>query len=190
MKQFLIGLFQTLFGLLAVIIMIPLVFFIKRDEYPSYCTALKDKDPFDPSYVRRGDLRIFRNIFQTMDMRFPGGMYEPSVAKTYGNGSYLRFLLTSYQWAGLRNRAQGLAQMLGKRADNYIQDPFDTDPKNDRSNWDFSKPNNLRFDRASDGVWKVVRIFGGIRVEYGYQVYKLANGNFWAVNLFTIRLHK
>lgn len=187
MKQLLIGIFQTLFGLLAPIYMLFLVWFIKWDKTATYVNGTTSNPPADdPSLIKRGDLPKFLRWAQTMDMRYPAGMYEPAMREAYGNGSYARALWTSYLWTGHRNRAQGLAYMLGKPADKYIPDPFDTNPNNDRTGW-IQTGNTWHFTRESDGMVRTYKKVGPIYLVWGYEVYRLSDGTFWAVNQFTIK---
>ena len=159
--------------------MLVLIWFIRWDPLPTPAD-----DPFDPSVTTRGDLPKWLRWAQTMDQRYPGGLYEPAIMAALGNGEHWRRLWTSYLWTGHRNRAMGLAYMLGKPALDYIPDPWSTD--RDRTGWVLDK-NTWTFTRESDQVWKKVRMYNKFHVHTGYQVYRLANGTFWAVNLFTIR---
>ena len=179
------GIVQTLIGLLAPIYMLVLVWFIKWDKTPSYRTADGPTD-WDPSFIIRGDLPQALQWAQTMDERFPGGMYEPTITKMYGNGSPLRALFTSYMWAGHRNRAHGLAFNWGKRAVGYIADPFDLSESNDRTGW-VELDDGWHFSRTSDGVWRNYKSLGPFWVVTGYEVYRLRDGTFWAVNQFTLK---
>lgn len=151
------GFFCSFVGLFAPIYMLVLVFFIKKDS-----VATKSGSPDDDSYLIRGDLPSWASWAQTMDCRFPGGMYEPSVKEAYSKG----FLWCSYMWAGLNNRAQGLAHSMGKPALNFIP------------------PYEGLFKRESDEVWQ--RHFW--KLTFGWEVYRLSDGTFWAVPLFTGRL--
>lgn len=151
------GFLCALLGLLAPLYMLVLVFFIKKDP-----VATKSGSPDDDSYIIRGDLPSWASWAQTMDCRFPGGMYEESVRKSYKSG----FLWCSYVWAGLRNRAQGLAHSMGKPA------------------LDFIPPYEGFFKREPDEIWQ--RHLG--KVTFGWEVYRLNDGSFWAVPIFTARL--
>jgi hypothetical protein len=178
------GLLITLFGLTAPIYMLLLVWFIRWDKEGSYVThdeSLQD----DHSYVIRGDLPGFLRWAQTMDSRFPAGMYEAAMVASLGNESYLRRIWTSYQWCGLRNRAQGLSASFGKRSVGYISNPSDP---NNRDQW-WSKYEGFiwKYDRPEDGTWKRIVNLGPIAVTLGWQVYRLRDGNFWAVPVFTAR---
>ncbi len=178
------GIIQTLIGLLAPIYMLVFVWFIKWDSSPSYRN--NTQTDWDPSFIRRGDLPKFLQWAQTMDERFPGGMYEPTITSMYGSGSYLRALFTSYMWAGHRNRAHGLAFNWGKSAVGYIPDPFDLSESNDRTGW-HQIENGWCFRRAEDGVWRKYSKLGPLWVVTGYEVYRLQDGTFWAVNQFTLK---
>lgn len=175
MKQIIIGLFQTLFGLLAPLYMIPLVFLIRWDKDVSGSGSLDD-----PSMIVRGDLPNAFKWAQTMDCRFPAGMYELAMVKALGNGSYWRRLWTAYLWCGLRNRAQGLAYKLGKATNDWIPDPYDIR----RTEW-VKSGSVMRYSR--DDVWQTWRKIGPVWIVYGWQVYQLRDGSFWAVNHFSAK---
>ena len=174
----LIGLLCTLVGLLAPLYMLLLVWLIRWDDQPTPAD-----DPWDVSVTVRGDLPRWLRWAQTMDQRFPGGLYEPAIMAALGNGGYWRRIWTSYLWTGHRNRAMGLAYLCGKPALDYIPDPWSTD--RDRTGWT-QTGNVWRFERSD--VWKQIRMLGRFHIHTGFQVYRLADGSFWAVNLFTIRL--
>lgn len=159
--------------------MLLLVWLIRWDDHPTPAA-----DPYDPSVTVRGDLpRLFRWA-QTMDQRYPGGLYEPAIMAALGNGGYWRRLWTSYLWTGHRNRAQGLVCWFGKPATDYIVDPWATD--RDTTGW-VRDGNTWHFERESDRVWKTIKMIGVIHISFGFQVYRLADASFWAVPLFTIR---
>ena len=184
MRTILIGILQTLLGLiLAPVLMLAFVFLIKWDEAPSYLPGKGPNDAFDPSFVKRGHLPSWLAWFSTMDMPFPGGMYEPTIKSIVGGGAKWRLLLASYIWAGHRNRMQGLAYSLGHQTTDYIPDPFSTD--RDRSNW-IVGGNVWTFIRGADKqVWRKLGFF---YLAYGHQVYKLQDGRFWAVHHFSAKL--
>ena len=156
------GLLIALFGLfVAPIAMLPLCLLIKWDSEPT-----TGGDGGEYSRTIRGDLRILGSIFATPDERFPGGLNEPTVVKwleKYGK------TWCSYLWAGTRNRAMGLAQLMGHETTDYI-------PEGD-GYWE-------RGD-----IWRYGLTLGPVRIVIGWQVY----GNvgplkqFWAVPLFTIK---
>lgn len=177
-----IGLICTLIGLLAPLYMMLLVWLIRWDEQPTPAD-----DPWDVSVTVRGDLPRWLRWAQTMDQRYPGGLYEPAMMAALGNGGYWRRLWTSYLWTGHRNRAMGLAYLCGKPAIDYIPDPWSTD--RDTTGW-VQDGNVWRFDRPSDAVWKNIRVIGSFQIHTGHQVYRLADGSFHAVPLFTIRAKK
>jgi len=175
MNTIFIGIVQTLIGFLAPIYMVPLVFLIRWD---SFKTASGSAD--DPSFIVRGDLPGWARWAQTMDCRFPGGMYEKAITESLGDGGYWRRLWTSYQWCGLRNRAQGLAYSWGKSADGWIPDPF-----SERfAEWRVSGQ-VMRYER--EGIWQAWRKVGPVWLVYGWQVYRLRDGTFWAVNHFSAK---
>jgi hypothetical protein len=185
MKYFftpLIGFLVTLFGLTAPVYMLFLLPFIRWDNEKTYAKPSGADDPFDSSLVIRGDLPSWLKWAQTGDSRFPAGMYEPAMRESLGDGSLLRRLWTSYQWCGLRNRAQGLAFMLGKPAVWYVPGEDEIVQTNYWS--------NHHFDRPTDGVWKHIHKIGNLAVSTGWQVYRKNDGAFWAVPLFTIRVVK
>ena len=154
------GLLCALVGLLAPVYMLVLVFFIKKDA-----VATKSGSTDDSSYIIRGDLPRWARWAQTMDCRFPGGMYEDSVRESYSKG----FLWCSYVWAGLRNRAQGLAYALGKPAVDFL-------------------PSYIGFfKREFDSVWQRHVNLGFVTLTLGWEVYRLRDGSFWAVPIFTGR---
>ena len=174
--------FTTLVGFLAPVYMLLFIWLIRWDSVPTWATDKGASDEYDPSFVVRGDLPGWLSWAQTMDARFPGGVYEPQIKAIVGGGALWRRLLASYVWCGLRNRAQGLAFAFGHQTTDYIPDPFSTD--RDRSNW-----------IAGDGVWTFVR--GADRQVWmkfwwghlitGHQVYRLQDGRFWAVPVFTVK---
>lgn len=172
LKAIILGLLPTLLGLLAPLYMLPMVFLIRWDSTPTPSGSADDT-----SMIIRGDLPAWLSWAQTMDCRFPAGMYEPAMFKALGNGSYWRRLWTSYLWCGHRNRAQGLAGMLGRPTSDYI--PNIDDPAADHSCWTV---NGIvrRFERGE--VWQTQRKLGAVRLIYGYEVYQLRDGRFWAVN--------
>lgn len=175
------GLFCALVGLLAPIYMIVLVFFIKWDPKPSH--AKEPPQPDDLSFIIRGNLPKSLQWAQTMDSRFPGGMYEPTITKLLGNGSYLRRLLTSYIWCGHRNRAQGLPSLMGFTVDKVI-------PPRTSAVW-YRRTFRLKFIEVlkyQDGpVWQTWLRLGPIYLVYGYEVYTLNNGTFRAVPICTLK---
>lgn len=157
------GLFIALFGIfIAPIAMLPLCLFIKWDK-----TESPGGDGGAYSSTIRGDLPgIFGKIFATPDERFPGGLNEPTVVKwlsTYGK------VWCSYLWAGTRNRAMGLAMMLGKETTDYIPE----------GNGFWSR----------DDVWRLGIPLGFLRLVIGWQVYGNVGPEkkFWAVPLFTLK---
>ena len=183
MTQIIIGVLQGLIGLLAPLYMLVFVWFTKYDKEPSYVTP-EGPIPSDTSFCIRGDLPGWLKWAQTMDSRC-NGYYEPSVLAYYGNGSYLRRQFATYMWLGHRNRAQGLAAMFGKKAVGYIPNPFD--PNEDRTLWR-QDGNVLEFYRETDGVYRKFRkIAGNPYWAWGYEVYRLRDGTFWAVNQVTIK---
>ena len=136
---------------------------IKWDDTPS-----AGGDGGEYSITTRGDMRIFKDVYQTPDERFPGGLNEPTVVKwleSYGKWA------CSFLWAGERNVAMGLAKLLGKETHEYT-------------------PETSGF-WANGDVWRYSLHLGAIRIVVGWQVY----GNvkiddrvtFWAVPLFTIK---
>jgi len=157
------GLFISLFGLfVAPIAMLPLCLFIKWDSVPT-----TGGDGGEYSRTIRGDIPgILGKLFATPDERFPGGLNEPTVVKwlaTYGK------TWTSYLWAGTRNRAMGLAKILGHETTGYI-------PEGD-GYWERNE------------IWRYGKSLGFVRLVIGWQVYGNVGPEkkFWAVPLFTIK---
>lgn len=177
------ALFCTLVGLLAPVYMLAFVWLIRWDATPSYADG-KGPTQWDNSYIKRGDLPRWLRWAQTIDMRYPGGLYEPAIAAAYGAGPYWRQLWASYLWTGIRNRAHGLAAMLGKRSTDYIPDPFSAD--RDRTGWS-NAGNVWTFTRPADGVTQTWRKLGPLYLVSGHQTYRLADGTFWAVPVVTLK---
>jgi hypothetical protein len=176
MKAILALLISILGIIVAPIAMIPLIFLIKWDSSPSEADG-----------VIYGDLPAALRIFQTMDCRFPGGLYEPTVHNLLGNGSLLRRLITSYYWAGLRNRLHGVSALLGQAASDYIPDPFHPDQFNPIGPYWLQVGASWHFYRPTDGMTRnYYHLFGSTYLATGYEVYKLSNGTFWAVPQVTI----
>lgn len=172
----LFGLLVTLFGFLAPLYMLVLVWFIRWDKAATYANS-RGPDEFDSSLIIRGDLPGIFKWAQTGDCRFPMGAYEPAefaIYQKYGK------MIASYHWCGWRNRAQGLSFMLGKPAIGHIPDP--NDKTVDQTGW-----NGNHFERSEDGVWKHLINCGFFRLEVGNQVYRKTDGSFVAVPLFTAR---
>lgn len=177
------GLKNTLVGLLAPFVMLFLVFRIKWDSEPTWATSQGAANPFDPSFVVRGDLPEKYRDWQTMDCRFPGGMYEAAIRGYVGGGAWWRRLWASWVWAGWRNRAHGYAYRHGHQTTDYIPDPFSTD--RDRTGWT-REGNVWTFTRGDDAQsWRL--LWGKTFLITGMQVYALRDGRFWAVPVFTLK---
>jgi len=178
----LLGLLCGAVGLLAPIYMALFVWLIKWDSEPSYVPGKGATDPFDPSFAIRGDLPGWLRWAQTCDSRF-SGMYEAAITKAYGDGSYLRRTWAAYLWCGFRNRAQGLAAMLGHQTTWYIPTPFST--SEDRTGWT-QGGGVWTFQRGAD--WQQWRKLGPVYLITGHQVYRLQDGTFLAVPVCTFKL--
>jgi len=177
----LIGLLCTLVGLTAPVYMAVLVWFIRWDKGQTYASP-EGPTVFDSSCTVRGDLPWIFGWAQTIDMRFPGGLYEPTMRNALGNGGYFRRLWASYIWAGHRNRAHGLTAYFGHETTDYIPDPFSTD--RDRSAW-VRGGNVWTFKRGAD--WQRWRKIGSVFLITGFQVYKLLDGRFMALPVCTLK---
>lgn len=156
------GLFIALFGIfIAPLAMLPLCLCIKWDSTPT-----PGGDGAEYGRTIRGDLRILGSVFATPDERFPGGLNEPTVVKwleKYGK------TWTSYLWAGTRNRAMGLAMLLGQETTDYI-------------------PEGDGYWQRGD-IWRFGVTIGFARFVVGWQVYGNVGPDkkYWAVPLFTIK---
>lgn len=166
------AIFCTLIGLLAPIYMLFFAFLIKWDKEKTYAdNSTGAEDQYDPSFIIRGDLPKFLQWAQTIDCRFPGGVYEQRVKKQLGdNPGFWRRYWTSYMWAGHSNRAHGLAAKFSIDAVADTTDPYD--PVADHSNW-VSDGNTWKFTNENDGVWQTRKPFLGGQLIYGYSVYRV-----------------
>jgi hypothetical protein len=154
----LIGLLLTLVSLVvAPFGMLVAVWFIRWDDTPT--NGSYGQDP-----TIRGDLPHLLRWFQTPDERFPGGLYEPTVAAWLASGgkSYC-----SYMWAGWRNQMMGMAAAFGKPATDYIPE----------GNGFWSR----------DDIWRYSLPLGPIRIVTGWQVYRRLDGTFLAVPVCTLK---
>ena len=147
---------------------------IKWDAAPS------QGSPGNPYQTIRGDARLFKDIYQTIDERYPGGIYEPTVEgwlHKYGKWG------CSYLWAGDRNVAMGLASRLGYKTTGFMPNPLD--PNSDKSNW-IIDGRNLRFIRGKDYQhW--FRLFGNWYWVNGVEIYTKEDGTFWASPIISIK---
>lgn len=185
MKQIWIGILQALIGFCAPIYMLFLVWFAKYDTEPSYVTD-DGPIPSDSTFCIRGDMPGWLKWTQTMDSRL-NGYYEATMLRYYGNGSYLRRQFCTYMWLGHRNRAQGLAAKWGKKAIGFIPNPFSDDPNESKEFWT-KTDKGWEFYRAEDDVYrKFKKLAGNYYWAWGYEVYRLRDGTFWAVNQITIK---
>lgn len=107
----LIGLLLSITSLVAPLLMLLALPFIKWDTAPS--TAR------DGSTTIRGDLPKWLSWLSTPDERLPGGLYVPDlndVLTKHGK------TVASWYWLGVRNRLFGLRMAFGKPATEYIPD--------------------------------------------------------------------
>lgn len=154
-----IGLLLALVSLiLAPIGMLLAVWFIKWDKEPS-------NGSYNQNPTIRGDLPYFLKWFQTPDERFPGGLYEPTVADMLNKRGKI---VTSYYWAGLRNQLMGLAAALGRTTEDYI-------PEQPLGFW----------ERGS--IWRYSKNIGFAKFVCGWQVYRKADQSFLAVPVCTLK---
>jgi hypothetical protein len=184
MKHFttpMMAMLVTLIGLLMPILMIPLVFLIRWDDKPTY--VRKFDDAFDQSFVRRGDLPWWLSWVATIDSRYPGGLYEPTMSRAVGSGGYLRRLWASYIWTGHRNRLHGMAAYFGCRAECDMKDPYDL------NNWVDGKPALLPDWEQSGNTWRYERgdVWQNMRKITGHQTYRLNDGTFWAIPVCNVK---
>jgi hypothetical protein len=186
MKTIFLAIVQTLVGFLAPIYMLFICIFgmISWDKEPSYISDKDGVNPDDRSFIKRGKIRFnFLKWMETPDMPLPGGMYEPTVEKVYGDGGWLRATFTAYIWLGLRNRAHGLAAKWGHPTIDYIANPFSTDRS--LEGWTLDN-NTYRFKRGED--WQVWLPIGlGIFMVYGFESHRMPNGTFVSYNHFTFK---
>jgi hypothetical protein len=158
----LVGFLISLLNLVCPILVPFALIFAKWDKEPS-------ADSHGVGSICRGDLPSWLNWFSTPDERLPGGLYEPTVAEMYNKHG--RFI-TSWYWLGTRNCLMGLSKAVGKQTTDYAPE--------DAGFW------------QRDDVWRYTidfRLFFVVpaRIILGYQVYKMADGQFWAYPCFTIK---
>jgi hypothetical protein len=186
------AIFCTFVGFFAPIYMLFFAFLIKWDKEKTYAdNSTGADDVYDPSFIIRGDLPEVLRWAQTIDCRFPGGVYEKRVKKQLGNNpGFWRRYWTSYMWAGHSNRAHGLASKFSIDAVADTTDPFD--PVVDHSNWEVHEKvlknwvyeKSWEFTNKNDGVWQTRRPFFGGQLIYGYSIYQV-HGKLVALPVFT-----
>lgn len=107
----LLGLLLSITSLIAPVLMLLALPFIKWDEYPSVAR--------DGTVAIRGDLPRWLSWLSTPDERLPGGLYVPDLNDVLTkHGKHI----ASWYWLGVRNRLFGLRMALGKPATEYIPD--------------------------------------------------------------------
>jgi hypothetical protein len=105
------GLLLSLTSLVAPLLMLLALPFIKWDDEPS--TAR------DGSTTIRGDLPNWLTWLSTPDERLPGGLYVAALNDVLAkHGKHI----ASWYWLGIRNRMFGLRMVFGKPATEYIPD--------------------------------------------------------------------
>lgn len=170
----------TLVGITAPIYMILLLPFIEKESEPSTMDGENDN-----SNIVRGHLPGWANFAETPDMPFPGGMYEPQSRGIYEK---FGFYAASYEWAGLRNRAQGMAYNFGEDADAYIPDPFsfvEGQPK-----WEQNGRTYI-FKRESDGMHqKWFRLWGSRYLVTGFDVHRMRGSKFRGYHYISLKKHE
>lgn len=185
----------TILGLLMPVLMIPLVFLIRWDIWPSY--VRRPDDQFDKSFVKRGDLPSWLSWVATIDSRYPGGLYEPTMARAVGDGGYWRRLWASYIWTGHRNRLHGMAAYFGRKAANDMKDPYDLNNWKggvgghpDLPGWTERSNGTWDYEDPATGVWQTIIKCPGFCVIVGHQTYQLENGDFWAMPVCNVKRKK
>lgn len=154
------GILLIVISLLAPVIMLLVLPFIRWDDKPTLGS-------YGDNPVIRGSLPRWLRWLETPDERLPGGLYEPTVRAMYDKwGQWV----TSWYWLGIRNTVMGLAVAWGKPAGDYI-------------------PESLGYwQRDTDDLWRyAAQIAPGIKFVTGYQVYRTLDGSFKAAPVFTIK---
>lgn len=165
-----LGLLIVILSLFTPILMLLALPFIRWDKEPTTVIRYEMLSygapavPIEHTYIR-GNLPKFLSWLETPDERLPGGLYEETVKKVYDKyGKYV----CSWYWLGLRNQLMGFAAALGQKTTDYI-------PEEPLGYWE------------RDGIWRYSIAFGKIKFVTGFQVYKVLDGTFTAVPVFTIK---
>lgn len=155
----LIGLLITLTSLLAPVLMLFALPFIRWDDYES-------PGQWGTHPVKRGSLPEWLSWLSSPDERLPGGLYEDAHRALYEK--YGKWV-ASYVWLGWRNRMHGLAYACGEETTGYK--PVDA-------------PSGL-WER--DNIWQYTKKIGPFLFVAGFQIYYTLNQKFWAVPVCSIK---
>nr|WP_315237729.1 hypothetical protein [uncultured Albidiferax sp.] len=157
-KPILIALLLQVVALLAPFLVLLALPFIRWDTDLSL-------DPSGRHPATRGDLPRWLAWLGTPDERLPGGLYEPTVKSIYRRFGHV---WCAWYWLGVRNRVHGLAAMLGVPTSAF---------------W----PPEPGYYTRGNLWWLRYPLLGGrLAFKAGYRSYKLLDGTFLAVPVFTI----
>lgn len=164
-----LGLLIIIVSLFTPIFMLIALPFIKWDKEESTTEKFEADGKGGGSMIQyttlRGDLPSIFKWLETPDERLPGGLYEATVKDVFDKyGKYI----CSFYWLGLRNQMMGLAAALGQKTSDYI-------PEEPLGYWE------------RDNIWRYSIAFGPIKFVTGFQVYKVLDGTFTAVPVFTLK---
>jgi hypothetical protein len=155
-KPILIALLIQVVALFAPVLVLLALPFIRWDAEPS---------AIDGQSSIRGDLPRWLAWLGTPDERLPGGLYEPAVLSIYKR--FGRFFCAWY-WLGIRNRVHGFAAVFGLPTSAPWADGFGLQQRG-----------CLWWIR-----WPL--LWGRLAFKAGYRSYRLLDGTFLAVPVFTI----
>ncbi len=164
-----LGIFVIIVSLFSPLLMLIALPFIRWDKEESTVSKFeadgKGGGEMIPYPAIRGDLPKIFKWLETPDERLPGGLYEATVKDIHDKyGKYI----CSWYWLGLRNQVMGLAAALGQKTTDYI-------PEEPLGYWE-------RGD-----IWRYAIAFGPVKFVTGFQVYKVLDGTFTAVPVFTLK---
>jgi len=157
-KPILIALLVQAVALFAPFLVLLALPFIRWDATPG-------PDRSGNHFAIRGDLPRWLAWLSTPDERLPGGLYEPTVLSIHKR--FGRFFCAWY-WLGVRNRVHGLAALAGVPTVDY---------------W----PPEPGYYQRGQLWWLRHPLWGGrLAFKAGYRSYKLLDGTFLAVPVFTL----
>jgi hypothetical protein len=161
----LIGLIIMLINLLAPVLALLALPFIRWDDVPT----TQPQRTGIPVTTIMGDLPMWLRWLQTPDQRFPGDLAILEVGNLFARrGKWV----TAWVWMGLRNPLMGLAAWLGKPTSNYA-------PEGVIGLWERTD----KFGR----IWLYTLAIGSVHLITGYTVYALLDGSFRAAPVFTLK---
>lgn len=161
----LVGLLIVLLSILAPILVLFALPFIKWDKEPS--VGPQRTNPPTPTIM--GDFPDWLSWFRTPDQRLPCDTGIPEckwVLDTYGKYA------ASWIWAGNRNALMGLAVWCGNQTSDYA-------PENVEGLWE-------RHDEFGT-CWRYTKTLGRVKIIFGHNVYAMLDGTFRTAPVFTLK---